>query len=619
MKLINILLFVLCSIVCGQYQTEIHVALDGTADFSSIQAAIDGTKAFPDKSVTIYLENGTYQEKVKVHSWNNNLTIIGRSAGEVVIRWDDYFDKIDRGRNSTFHTATMLVQSDNFRMKNVVVENNAGRVGQAVALAVESDRCVFENCRFIGNQDTLYVDGANTRQHYINCYIEGTTDYIFGQATALFENCVIHSKQNSYITAASTPQGRPYGLVFLNCKLTADDGVDKVYLGRPWRQYAKTAFVKCELGGHIRPEGWHNWNDKGKEQTVAYVEGGNCGAGAKTGKRVGWFRLLSEQEVGKYSAGEVLKPFMLPEMMFERPKQIMPDIPRDTSYTLESALKKYRKYYPFIQPALYDPASIMCKDVGYSNLGGRVLVLDLFFVNDKVKAPKPVVFLIHGGGWSSGDRSLMYPMADYLAQHGYAAVAVEYRLSPEAKYPAAVEDIKNAITWVVDHSAEYKIDPDRMAILGCSAGAQLAGLVGLTYGTDNGSGNEKKRIVAIINIDGVMDFTGEEVLKNEDDPSRKETPASKWLGGRHHEIFEIWKEASPLYYVDEKSPPILFINSSQPRFHAGRDEVVEKLNQHSIYSEIHTLDDAPHSFWLFHPWYMKTVMFTTSFLDEIFE
>ena len=181
---------------------------------------------------------------------------------------------MERGRNSTFHTATLLVQGDAVRLENLTIKNTAGPVGQAVALSVEADRCSLENCRLIGCQDTLYCDGANARQHYENCYIEGTTDFIFGGATALFENCTIHSKADSYVTAASTPQGRAYGFVFLKCKLTASDGVKKVYLGRPWRSYAKTIFVQCELGAHIRPEGWNNWNSAEKEQTVFYAEGG---------------------------------------------------------------------------------------------------------------------------------------------------------------------------------------------------------------------------------------------------------------------------------------------------------------------------------------------------------
>jgi len=318
-RILNVLLILFCSVVYGQYQTEIHVAPDGTGEFTTIQEAIDAAKSFPDTRITIYIKNGLYNEKVKVHAWNSRLTLKGESAEGVVIRWGDYFKKINRGRNSTFHTATLLVHGDDFRAENLTIENTAGPVGQAVALAVEADRGMFENCRLLGNQDTLYADGANARQHYKNCYIEGTTDFIFGSATAFFENCTIQSKADSYITAASTPQGRPYGFVFLKCKLTAADGVTKVYLGRPWRSYAKTVFIECEMGGHIRPEGWNNWGSSEKERTVFYAEGGNKGPGADTAGRVSWAKILPNEELKKYCAKEVLRPFMLPEMITSPP------------------------------------------------------------------------------------------------------------------------------------------------------------------------------------------------------------------------------------------------------------------------------------------------------------
>ncbi|MCB9283857.1 MAG: pectin esterase [Lewinellaceae bacterium] len=300
-----------------QYKTELFVAKDGSGDFTSIQDAIDDAKGFPDVRITIFIKKGVYEEKVKVHAWNNHITLKGESAENTIIRWADYFDRMDRGRNSTFHTATLLVQGDDFRAENLTIENAAGPVGQALAVSVEADRCVFINCRMLGNQDTLYADGANARQYYKNCYIEGTTDFIFGGATALFEDCTIYSKSDSYITAASTPEGRSFGFVFLHCRLTAADGVGSVYLGRPWRSFAKTVFIECELGSHIRPEGWHNWDSKEKEQSAFYAEYGNSGPGSATPGRVEWSHQLSKKEAKKYRKEVVLKPFLLPEMRIE--------------------------------------------------------------------------------------------------------------------------------------------------------------------------------------------------------------------------------------------------------------------------------------------------------------
>lgn len=303
MKLINLLLILMLSspAIFAQDKFTMTVALDGSGDFTSVQKAIDASKAFPDQRVTIFVKNGIYKEKLVVPSCNTRLSLIGESIDKTILTYDDYFDKINRGRNSTFYTWTLLVLANDFRLENITVENSAGPVGQAVALHVEGDRCVFVNCRFPGNQDTVYAAGRYSRQYFYNCTIEGTTDFIFGEATVLFENCVIHCKSDSYITAASTPEGKPFGFVFLNCKITATENAKKVYLGRPWRNYAKVAYLKCDMGSFICPEGWHNWSKPESEKTTAFAEYGNTGAGASTVRRVPWSHQLSEKEAANYS------------------------------------------------------------------------------------------------------------------------------------------------------------------------------------------------------------------------------------------------------------------------------------------------------------------------------
>jgi pectinesterase len=199
------------------------------------------------------------------------------------------------------------VQGNDFHAENITFENSAGRdVGQAVALHVEADRCLFKNCRIVANQDTLYTTGVdNSRQYYVDCYIEGTTDFIFGPATVVFENCLIHCKKNSYITAASTPGGQPYGYVFWKCTITASDQATRVYLGRPWRPFAKTVYIECELGVHILPEGWHNWNKPEAEKTSFYAEYKSTGPGANPTARVTWSHQLSEEEIKQYSLEKI--------------------------------------------------------------------------------------------------------------------------------------------------------------------------------------------------------------------------------------------------------------------------------------------------------------------------
>lgn len=300
--------FPLCALSQDEY--NITVALDGSGNFMTIQAAVDAARSFPDKRVTIHVKNGIYREKVVVPSVNTKLSIIGEDAAKTIITWDDYFGKINRGRNSTFYTYTLLVIADDFYAENLTVENSAGPVGQALALFVKGDRCVFRNCRLLGNQDTLYTDGLNSRQYFDGCYIEGTTDFIFGPATALFNNCTVHSKRDSYITAASTPEGKPFGYVFMNCKITAAPEAKKVYLGRPWRDYAKTVFIGCELGAHIVPEGWSNWSGTGRDKTAYYAEYNNRGAGADISRRVPWSHQLTKKEAKKYTIKNILSPVL---------------------------------------------------------------------------------------------------------------------------------------------------------------------------------------------------------------------------------------------------------------------------------------------------------------------
>ncbi|NMC40883.1 MAG: pectin esterase [Bacteroidales bacterium] len=294
----------------SQDDYNITVAQDGSGNYKTIQAAVDAARSFPDKRVTIYVKNGIYREKVVIPSINTRLSIIGEDAGKTIITWDDFFGKINRGRNSTFYTYTLLVIADDFYAENITIENTAGPVGQALALFVKGDRCVFRNCRFLGNQDTLYTDGLNSRQYFDGCYIEGTTDFIFGPATALFTNCTIHSKRDSYITAASTPEGKPFGYVFMNCRITASPEARKVYLGRPWRDYAKTVFIKCELGAHIVPAGWSNWSGTARDKTAFYAEYGNSGPGADTSRRVPWSHQLSEEEAASYTISNILAPVL---------------------------------------------------------------------------------------------------------------------------------------------------------------------------------------------------------------------------------------------------------------------------------------------------------------------
>ena len=288
-----LLLSVVSAAWAQERQDTIVVSRDGTGNFRTLQEAIESARAFMDYTVTIYVKNGVYKEKVIVPSWVENIDIIGEDRDKTIITYDDHANINKMG---TFRTYMVKVEGSDITFKNLTIENNAAQLGQAVALHTEGDRLKFINCRILGYQDTIYTGAKFTRLYFKDCYIDGTTDFIFGPSTALFEDCIIHSKRNSYVTAASTPKEAKYGYVFKHCKLTAEPGVDKVYLGRPWRPYAYTLFIECELGKHIVLAGWHNWGKQSNEETARYMEYKNTGEGANASERVAWSKQLTKKE-----------------------------------------------------------------------------------------------------------------------------------------------------------------------------------------------------------------------------------------------------------------------------------------------------------------------------------
>jgi pectinesterase len=281
-----------------QYKYVFTVAKDGTGDYRYIQDAIDAMRVYPLQPITLYIKNGVYNEKIELPTDNTDVIFIGESVDKTIINFNDYSG---RGKLNTFTSYTAKISGNRFRAENITFLNSAGPVGQALALYVDADKAVFKNCRFIGNQDTIFATGENARQYFVDCYIEGTTDFIFGPATAVFQNCTIRAKSNSYLTAANTPQGKKFGFVFLDCKIIADSSVNKLYLGRPWRGYSKTAFIRCQLPKQLAPEGWNNWGNPENEKTAFYAEYKNTGEGAATKSRAPWSRQLSDKEAKDYT------------------------------------------------------------------------------------------------------------------------------------------------------------------------------------------------------------------------------------------------------------------------------------------------------------------------------
>ena len=290
---------------------KLVVAKDGTGDYTTIQEAVNAVRDLSQVRVTIHVKNGIYREKLVIPSWKIRISIIGENTDSTIISWNDYSGKPYPGKDftgkdkfSTYTSYTVLVQGNDFIAENLTIENTSGPVGQAVALHVEGDRCIVRKCRLLGNQDTLYTATNTSRQYYEDCYIEGTTDFIFGEATAVFQRCTIFSKRNSYITAASTSPAQPFGYVFFDCTLKADTSARKVYLGRPWRPHAKTVFINTDMDAHILPAGWDNWRNPDNEKTVLYAEYESKGPGASK-ERVNWAKQLTAKELKQYTLKQI--------------------------------------------------------------------------------------------------------------------------------------------------------------------------------------------------------------------------------------------------------------------------------------------------------------------------
>lgn len=285
---------------------DFTVAADGSGDFKTVQEVINTVPDFRKNRTTIFIKNGIYKEKLILPASKTNVAFIGEDVEKTILTYDDFASKKNRfgEEMGTTGSTSFFIFAEGFTAENITFENSSGPVGQAVAVRIDGDMVAFKNCRFLGFQDTLYPHGETSRQYYKNCYIEGIVDFIFGWSTAVFDSCTIFCKGNGYITAPSTNENREFGFVFLNCKITGNAHEASFYLGRPWRPFGKSVFIHCEMGNHIKPEGWHNWNKADAEKTAFFAEFENTGPGSK-GERVKWSHQLTATEAQKYSTEKI--------------------------------------------------------------------------------------------------------------------------------------------------------------------------------------------------------------------------------------------------------------------------------------------------------------------------
>lgn len=307
---------------------NIIVDKNGNGDFHSLTDALNSVTE--GEAVEILIKNGVYKEKIIIDK--PNITLLGEDRDKTILTYDDGAFKPDETGNpmGTFKTASIKVTSnaENFSAQNIHFENNAGMgdiVGQAVALYLDCDKATIKDCKLTSRQDTLLTSPMHedigrdpyilNRQYFENCYIEGDVDFIFGGAVAVFKDCEIFSLNrnqeiNGYLTAACTSVKRKYGYVFFNCRLKGNASKGTVYLGRPWREYAKTVFIDCTMDEHINEKGFCRWNDTDRHKTCYYAQYNSSGAGFNPNTLAEWTHLLSEEERKEYTIEDIFEGWM---------------------------------------------------------------------------------------------------------------------------------------------------------------------------------------------------------------------------------------------------------------------------------------------------------------------
>lgn len=481
-KIVFIAVLFLCNACCfaqtsnpQQYKYVFTVAKDGTGDYMFIQDAIDAMRVYPLAAITLYIKNGVYNEKIEVPANNVDVTFIGESVDSTIIVYNDYSGK---GKHTTFTSYTAKISGNRFRAENITFANSAGPVGQALALYVDADKAVFKNCKFLGNQDTIFASGEDARQLFDSCYIEGTTDFIFGPATAVFKNCIIKGKTNSFITAANTPKGKQYGFVFIDCKVIADSAVTKLYLGRPWRAYSNTVFINCSLPKAIAPEGWNNWGNAENEKTAFYAEYKNYGEGAATTQRVKWSKQLTTFQTAHYTLSRIFG-YIKPVGVNEQPWF---NTPSSTTFDKSFFVNKLPQELPLYKGVV--PNSKQAPNKENSTFRDNVtriakVSVPTITVFKPVKANGKTVIICPGGGYSilAFDKEGT-KVAEEMTRWGVTCFVLKYRLPDDSanidKSLAPLQDAQQAIRFIRSNAKEFGVNKNQIGIMGFSAGGHVA-------------------------------------------------------------------------------------------------------------------------------------------------
>jgi len=513
------------------------VAADGSGQFRSLQDAIAAAPAGrPGRPWIIHVRPGTYQERLYVQREKRFLGLVGEDAEKTVVTFDLHANVpgTDGKPIGTFRTATAQIDADDFTAEGLTFENAAGPVGQALAIRVDGDRAAFRNCRFVGWQDTVLLNRG--RQYFEGCFVSGHVDFIFGAATAFFDRCTIVVRREGYVTAASTPEDAPHGFVFSRCTVRGESPELRTYLGRPWRPFASVAFVATAMSEVVRPEGWHNWNRPERERTARYAEHGTTGPGASPGGRVPWARALSAEEAAALTSAAVLGGA-------ERWDPA-------SSGSVVAGAQEARP--PAIDPTPpCTPPARFERNLEYARPDGESLRLDL--CTPPGMGPFSAALLVHGGGWTSGDRtqaarSLIAP----LTRAGIAWLALSYRLAPRHTYPAPVEDVLAAVRWTRTNARRLRLDAERLALVGESAGGHLVADAAVRATDD-------ARVAAVVPFFAPVD------LESDTDRRGGLSVSMRALFGRTEldaAARQVLRDGSPIRRVRPGLPPFLLVHGT---------------------------------------------------------
>ena len=513
------------------------VAADGSGQFHSLQDAIAAAPSGrPGRPWIIHVRPGTYRERLYVQREKRFLALVGDDAEKTVITFDLHANVPgpDGRPIGTFRTATAQIDADDFTAEGLTFENAAGPVGQALAIRVDGDRAAFRGCRFVGWQDTVLLNRG--RQYFERCSISGHVDFIFGGATAFFERCAIVARGDGYVTAASTPEDEPHGFVFSRCTLRGGSPDVRTYLGRPWRSFASVVFLGTDMSEVVRPEGWHNWSRPDREKTSRYAEHGTTGAGASGGRRVPWARALSAEEAAALTPAAVLKGA----------DGWDPASPG----SVVAAAEKARPPAADPSPPCPPPARFE-RGLEYARPGGESLYLDA--CTPAGQGPFPAALLVHGGGWTSGDRTqAARALVRPLTRTGIAWLAVSYRLAPRHAYPAPVEDVLAAVRWTRKNARRLRLDAQRLALVGESAGGHLVADAAVRM-------TDETRVAAVVPFFAPVD------LESDSDRRGGLSVSMRALFGRteyDEAARQALRDASPIRRVHPGLPPFLLVHGT---------------------------------------------------------